>query len=175
MFLGRPLPIYAADEPIAELEPAELFVTCIARLWVLHHRDPQTVPADWRAGVAHMHISREAEDGFDALFALLAASAVRKIDIRCKCCPHLGDDEAWLLQLVCLLPNDRLAEAAAILGDWLPPIAVRRGLGPAQGFAAGLAVRGLIVPPRQAGPAAWRPRQPKPTSARPTGGTERRR
>ncbi len=150
MLLPRPAPLYATDEPIAELQPAELFVICLARLWVLHDRDSDTVPADWRAGFAHMHIDRAGEAGFDALFGLVAASAVRSIDIRCKRCPHLGEDEGWLLQLVCLLQEDRLAEAAAILGDWLPAGTVRLAAGPAQVFAAGLAVRGLSIPLRKA-------------------------
>jgi hypothetical protein len=145
MLLARPLPIYAADARIADLEPSELFVICIARLWVLHYRDPDGVPADWRAGFAHMHIDADGEAGFDALLASVAASAIRRIDIRCKGCPHLGDDEAWLLQLIGALQDDCLAQAAAILADWLPAGAVRRAIGPAQVFAAGLAARGLVM------------------------------
>jgi hypothetical protein len=108
---------------------------------VLHDRDPDAVPADWRAGFAHMHIDRDGEASFDALFGLVGASAIRSIDIRCKRCPHLGEDEGRLLQLVCLLQDDRLAEAAAILGDWLPAGTVRQAVGPAQVFAARLAAR----------------------------------
>jgi hypothetical protein len=150
MFLPRPLPVYATDAPIAELQPAELFAICVLRLWVLHHRDPETVTMDWRVGFAHMHIDQQGEAGFDALLSLVARSAIRTLDIRCKRCPHLGEDEGWLLQLVCLLQDDRIAEAAAILADWLPPAAVRRAMGPAQAFAAGLAARGLSIPRRPA-------------------------
>jgi hypothetical protein len=149
MFLARPLPIYQADAPIAQLQPAELFVICLARLWVLHYRNPDAMLAEWRAGFAHMHIDREGEIGFDALLALVASSAVRGIDIRCKRCPHLGGDEAWLLQLVGLLQRDRLAEAVAILAERLPAGAVRQAIGPAQSFAAGLAACGLAIPLRR--------------------------
>jgi hypothetical protein len=157
MFLARPLPAYAPDAPIKALEPAELFVLCIARLWVLHHRQPETVAADWRAGFAHMHMDGNSQAGFDALFATVAASAVRSIDIRCKTCPHLGEDEAWLLQLVSLLQQGGLAEAAAILAGWLPPNEVRQAIGPAHVFAAGLAARGLTVPLRPPAEAASAP------------------
>jgi len=150
MLLPRPVPTYATDTPIVELQPAELFVICLARLWVLHYRKPEEVPAHWRAGFAHMHIDSDGEAGFDALFGLIAASAVRNIDTRCKCCPHLGEDEGWLLQLICRLQDDQLAEAAAILRAWLPPGAVRRAFGSAQAFAAGLAARGLLIPLRDA-------------------------
>jgi hypothetical protein len=131
MFLPRPAPVYATDAPIADLQPSELFVICLARLWVLYDRDPDAVPADWHAGFAHMHIDRDGEASFDALFGLVAALAIRSIDIRCKRCPQLGEDERRLLQLVCLLQDDRLAEAAAILGDWLPAGIVRQAVGPA--------------------------------------------
>jgi hypothetical protein len=157
MFLGRPLPIYAADAPIVDLRAPELFVLCIARLWVMHHRYPDKVPADWRAGFAHMHVDRDGEAGFERLFELLAASAVRSLDIRCKCCPRLGGDEAWLLQLVGALQGDRLAEAASIFADWLPAPAVRWAIGPGQSFAAGLAARGLMMPSRQAAAVTRRP------------------
>jgi hypothetical protein len=157
MFLVRPLPIYAVDAPIAHLRSAELFVLCLVRLWVLHHCHPDEIPPDWRAGFAHMHIDHDGEAGFDQLFGLVAASAVRSLDIRCKCCPHLGEDEAWLLQLVRALQGDRLAEAASILADWLPAGAVRRAIGPAQAFAAGLAARGLVMPLRDAEAVTRRP------------------
>ena len=79
MFLPRPAPAYATDAPIVDLQPAELFVICLARLWVLHDRDPDAVPADWRAGFAHMHIDRDGEASFDELFGLVAASAIRAL------------------------------------------------------------------------------------------------
>jgi hypothetical protein len=97
-----------------------------------------------------MHIDRDSETGFDALLVLMAASPVRSLDIRCKCCPHLGDDEARLLQLVGSLQGGRLIEAAAILADWLSTGAVRGAFGPAQAFAAGLAGRGFMMPHHQA-------------------------
>jgi hypothetical protein len=96
-----------------------------------------------------MHIDNDGETGFEQLLGFVAAF-VRNIDIRWKCCPHLGTDEAWLLQLVGALQNDRLAEAAAILADWLPAGIVRRAIGPAQAFAAALATRGLAMPRRPA-------------------------
>lgn len=144
----RPEPVYVTDTPIVGLKPSELFVLCLVRLWVVHYRNPEMVPVDWREGFAHMHIDAASEEGFDQLFRLIATSATRNLDIRCKRCGHLGEDEGWLLQLVGLLQGDRLAEAAAILGGWLPAGTVSRAFGSAQVFAAGLAARGLLIPPR---------------------------
>lgn len=52
-----------------------------------------------------MHIAPEGEAGFDALFGLIASSAIRSLHIRCKRCPRLGEDEGWLLQLTSLLQD----------------------------------------------------------------------
>ena len=40
---------------------------------VLYDHDPDAVPADWHAGFAHMHIDRDGEASFDALFGLVFA------------------------------------------------------------------------------------------------------
>jgi hypothetical protein len=77
-------------------------------------------------------IEDEGAPAFDILFRIVLQSAKRPLDVRCPCCAHLGKDEAWLLQLASLLQRERLEEAAAVLGEWLPPSALRMALLPAK-------------------------------------------
>jgi hypothetical protein len=160
MFLSRPTATYVVDTAIAALSPVELFVICVTRLWVQHHRHTQTFPAEWRDGFTHMEIERESEAGFDQLFQCIATAAIRKLDIRCRRCAHLGEDEGWLLQLVHLLQCDRRVEAIAILSDWLSPTAVPLAIGQALAFARGLAARGLQMPLHQTDTATAHPSGP---------------
>lgn len=146
MFVLRPLTVYATDMPLAHLRTAELFVVCSLRLWVLGWRDRDAVSPDWRKGFAVAGIAGDGEAAFDELLRVVATTAVRSLDVRCKRCARLGEDEAWLLQLLSLLQRDRIAEAAAILSHWLPPSAVRLATGPAQVAAAALVASGLALP-----------------------------
>jgi hypothetical protein len=145
-----PRPVYAANTPLAELRTAELFVVAALRLWVLPYREPAGPHPDWRQGFVCAGIADEGAAGFDALFRIIAATALRPLDVRCRRCAHLGDDEAWLLQIVSLLQQQRRPDAMAILGEWVPPACVRIALAPAEQFAVGLAARSLTLPHRHA-------------------------
>jgi hypothetical protein len=78
----------------------------------------------------------------------------------------LGEDEAWLLQLGCVLQRRHFSEAAAILGNWLPPAALRIAVAPAERFAVGLAASGLHLPCRHAEAATVRLLAPEAHAAR---------
>ena len=152
MVLLRPVPAYPAETPLQRLCAVELFVVCTSRFWVADYRDDDCEYVSWRRGFAHAGISEEGAEGFDALLWVIAASARRTLDVRDVRCPRVGDDEAWLLQLVGSLQRDRLAEAVAILSDWLLPTGVRLALGPAQRLASALAGRALRIPDRRIDP-----------------------
>jgi hypothetical protein len=141
-------PVYAADTPMLELRTAELLVVASLRLWAAPYRDPDGTHADWRDGLAAAGVVEHAAPAFDALLQAIVASTRRSLDVRCKHCPHLGADEAWLLQLVSLLQRHRVTPAMAILADWLPATAARIALAPAQRFAMALGAGALIVPLR---------------------------
>jgi hypothetical protein len=158
MFLSPPRPLYETDQPIRVLLPAELFVLCLARLWILHHRAAGGAPADWREGFAHMKIDPAGEAGFNELFLHIVAAPIKTLDIRCCTCGQLGKGEGWLLQLVGLLQHGRIVEAQEMLQDWLSPIVVARALTAAKAFAIGLAACSLSVSPgRPAAAVARRP------------------
>lgn len=155
MVLLRPVPAYPSETPLQRLSAAELFVVCTLRFWVADYRDGDCEYASWRRGFAHARISGEGAEGFDALLWVIAASARRTLDVRDVRCPKLGDDEARLLQLTGSLQQDRLAEAVAVLSDWLPPAGVRLALGPAQRLASALAERALRIPDRRTDPSMF--------------------
>jgi hypothetical protein len=78
----------------------------------------------------------------------VAGAARRSLDVRCARCRKLGEDEAWLLQLISALQQERRLEAAAILADWLPVTAVQLATRLALGVARAMAGVGLVVPRR---------------------------
>jgi len=75
----------------------------------------------------------------------VVAVAHRPLDVRCARCPHLGEDEAWMLQLVSALQHGRCAEAELVLNLWMPPAAARMAMLPAAGFAQALSRARLVV------------------------------
>jgi hypothetical protein len=83
---------------------------------------------------------------FDALFQIMAATARRSLDIRCLRCTRLGEDEAWLLQLIGQLQRGEVAGATAILADWLPPAAARVAFAPAHELALAMLEGDLRIP-----------------------------
>jgi hypothetical protein len=88
-----------------------------------------------------------AHPAFDAFFRIVAA-ARRPLDVRCVRCAHLGEDEAWFLQLIGLLQRNRTREAEAILATWLPPTASRAAMPYAVIVAAAMVDHRLRVPHR---------------------------
>jgi hypothetical protein len=150
MHPSRPQPVYAANTPLIELGEAELLLVSTARLSALPYRDPTGTHPDWRPDFVRAGIEDDGVPSFEALFQIMAATALRPLDVRCLRCGYLGEDEAWLLQLVGLLQRGDAVAAAAILADWLPPAAVRIALAPAQDLALTLAEGGFRLPHRHA-------------------------
>jgi hypothetical protein len=150
--LAFPPAVYPADTPIAELQTAEMFLVATLRLWAAPHRDPTEHHAHWHQGFAAARL----EDGmtaFDALLRIVATAAQRLLDVRCVHCLHLGEDEAWFLQLISLLQRNRRQDAAMIMADWLPPAAARVALPYGIVLAAAMEGHGLTVPHRPSGTA----------------------
>jgi hypothetical protein len=141
------LPVYRGNAPIAELRVAEAFIVTALRL-AAPHREPERIHDHWWTGFVIAGIEEAGAIAFDSLFRRVVAAARRPLDVRCRRCPHLGADEAWLLQLVMLLQRGRQAEAEMVLSDWLPPAEARVAMMPALVFASALAGAGLLVPLR---------------------------
>jgi hypothetical protein len=148
MSLSRPAPVYPPNAPIAELRTAEQFLVSSIRLWAAPHLEPTGSHPDWRGAFVAAGIEEDGGADFDSLFRIVAGSARRPLDVRCARCRQLGEDEAWLLQLISALQQERRLEAAAILGDWLPTAALPLAIRLALGVARAMAGVGLVVPRR---------------------------
>ncbi len=139
--------VYADDTTLFDLCTAELFVVTVLRLWAAdYNRSTQFV--DWPAAFRAVGIEQGCAPEFGSLMRIVAGTARRPLDVRVRHCRGLGHDEGLLLRLASLMQHDRLVEASEILGDLLPPSAVRLAARAACLFAAGLATAGLVVPLR---------------------------
>jgi hypothetical protein len=146
-----PLPAVSRYElvAVAELETAELLLIGTLRLSLLQWRDPEGEHPDWRGGFETAEIAEDAVPAFDALLRIIAATARRRLDLRCRHCPALGADELRLLRILALMQRERDADAAALLADCLPPVALRMAMLPARGLAMALLQGGLLLPLRE--------------------------
>ncbi len=136
---------YPQNAPVAGLRTAEMYVVCAARLWVALHRGVEGAARDLDRGFSAAGVVEEGLAGLCRFFDTVAVSAGRGLDIRCVRCPHLGDDEAVLLQAVSQLQQGFQARAARLLEGWMPAAALRAALPPLTAFATALADAGLII------------------------------
>ncbi|WP_428246454.1 hypothetical protein [Ferrovibrio sp.] len=143
-------PSYPADTEVAQLRTAELFGMAAFRLWAAPYLNPDTDHPDWRLGFAAAGIGCGGLGGFDTLMLLLSSAASRPLEARCLHCTGLSRDEGLFLQLISHLQQGRADLAAAVLGQWLPPAAVRVALEPAEALAEAMAGAGLVMPRRRA-------------------------
>jgi hypothetical protein len=141
--------VYADDTSLFDLGTVELFVVTVLRLWVAGYGDAAW-RAQWPSAFRAAGIEPGGAPAFGSLMRTIAGAAHRSLDMRATACRRLGRDEGKMLHLVSLLQRDRMVEAVAVLGDWLPPAAVRLAARHASAFAAGLAHAGLVVPLRHA-------------------------
>jgi hypothetical protein len=148
MQLCRPEPAYPTNAPIEELRTPELFVLAALRHWVAPQRDPGGTHGDWRGAFEAASIEDTAAPSFDSFLRILGTAALAPLDVRCVKCARLGEDEAWMLQLVSLMQRDRVIEAAAILDHWLPRATARIAFAHVGSFAAAMAGARLVVPHR---------------------------
>lgn len=139
---------YAFEMPLAELRTAELLVVTTLRLYAASWRERDR--RKWQGGLSAAGLDGEATEAFADFFAIVAATARRKLDVGCPHCQILSPDEGLFLQLVGSLQRRRTREAAVILEDWIAPDAPLHGLTLIGTFAEALARSGLIIPPRQA-------------------------
>lgn len=133
---------------IGQLRTAELLVLAAARLWVADYLDPHRHGPNWRDGFRAAGLDRASGDQFDALFAVLAAGAIREICFHRPTCACLGADEALLLRVFFELQRGRAEAAARLLAAVLAPAAVRLALLPAGRVAMAMAGAGIFLPCR---------------------------
>ena len=137
--------MFVPNSPVLELDTAKLLAVTTMRLWVAPHREPYEDHPFWKSGLHAAGIAPYGVNGFDTLFWITLAAGRRELDVRCLNCPHLGLDEAWLLQLVNHSQFGLYQEAMHILGSWMIGPAVRAGIIHLNLFARALSDAGLIV------------------------------
>ena len=155
MSSGPTLPAYAANMPLTDLRTAELLVVAAIRLWIAPQRQAvcaHPVPV-WCGGFSLAGMDMADIAAFDSLLRIVATTAGRHLDLRCRHSIRLGADEVRLLCLVGLLQQNQRPAAAAMLGHWLPAAAARVALAPALCFATALRDCGLLLPSRHGLPA----------------------
>jgi hypothetical protein len=111
---------------------------------------------DWRLGLIAAGIGVPA---FDALMRIVAAAALRPLDIRGQSDPCVGAGEADLILAIGALQQGQERLVAAVLSDLLPRAAVRAALPPARMLAREFNRAGLVLlragAPRADAPPAW--------------------
>lgn len=163
----------------AELRPAEQGLVTGMRLWVAAFKRQEDA-----LGAARAHFDRQfnnsgalwgdRRNGDDAGLSLHAVlrnttlAARRPVDVRCPACGGLSPDEARLVDAAAWLQRGVAQPAAAALGDWLPPAALRLTLSPARGLAQALLAAEQALPLRRWDFAALAAAaEPAPADARP--------
>lgn len=139
---------YEADMPMCRLRTAELFLAQAFRLYASERIDSGRQWPDWRSGFVAAGIAADGVPAFERLFEIVTAVPRRPLNVRCVFSHYLSEDEGRLLQMVGLLQRRRTEAAEALLGDWIPPAAVRLAIPALQSLAFAMANVGLSVPPR---------------------------
>jgi hypothetical protein len=138
----------SADVMVEELETAELLLVAALRSFAVQCGNPAGPHRDWRDGFRAAAIDACAIPAFNALFEIISVAALRPLDVRCPHCRFLGDDERRFLRLETLLQQLRTHAAERILAEWLPMMAARMAMLPAQGLANAMTRTGLLLPVR---------------------------
>lgn len=135
---------------------AAQLVTWGMRSWVAACLRQAPVSADVPAAFARAGAG-EAWSGLDSVFGILAAVAVRPLDIRCIGCRRVSEDEIALLDLVAAVQQGDVTGVAERLAGLLPPAAARLALDGVEQWAHGLRAAGLHLAPRRlpAGSGRW--------------------
>jgi hypothetical protein len=134
---------YTPNMPLSELSAPEIFVVSSVRLWMLPHCCPSMEYPDWRAGFARAGISCAGALGFNTFCWILATSTSEPLQVRALHCTHLGEHEAWLLEIVSLLQSNKRSPAEVLLARRCARSGARLALAPIEAFANALASQRL--------------------------------
>jgi hypothetical protein len=133
---------YPTDELVEELTGSEWLLVGGLRLFAAQCREPGSVHRDWRDGFCAAGVAECCVPAFNALFKIVSAAAIRSLGVRYPDCRLVGGDEANLLRLTALLQRAETEAASAILASWLPHLAARMAMLPAQDLADAMAEPG---------------------------------
>lgn len=141
------------DDPLAgDPDTAERVILTAVRTW-LHpacasNANPR-LPHTWRDVLVEAGVHTDGLDHFDMMMSVLANSAARPLDMRCRCARELAYDEASLLQAIAHLQSTRGEAAMRVLNDWLPAFSVSGVLKLTRWFSISLLDAGLEIRARE--------------------------
>lgn len=154
---------YATDMALGPLQPPELFALATLRLWATAFRENDDQRKVFHRCFENAGLDEEAAGTFDGLLTVIAASAIRPLDVRCVTCSRLGEDEGGFMQVLALLQHDHALAAEQILDSWVQPGSVQPVLRRAHRFAMAMAAGELVFPlraaalPARIALASWQP------------------
>lgn len=148
--------MYADPQPTRDVDPfdeallyrhngPELIVLAALRAWLRPQCGAVQGELDWREALLGAGVSRDGMDYFEILLRSLLYVSPRPLDMRCRCCPALGKDEATILQAIALLQRGRFPETVALLGEWLEVPALSGVTKTIWRFAEALGDVGLLI------------------------------
>ena len=108
----------------ADLTPDETLLLRAIRIWVSAAKENRCGGPELMEHLA-AHGAANAGPSLHGILYNSSVAATRSIDVRCRRCPNLSPDEARLLHAVACGRYGLRTRAAELLGDWLPPAAVR--------------------------------------------------
>jgi hypothetical protein len=128
---------------------AELVVLAALRAWLRPQCGSTQTALDWREALLGAGMGVEAMECFDTLVRSLLHVSPRPLDMRCRCCPALGKDEARVLQTIALLQRGCFEAAVMQMGEWLEVPALSGVTKTMWRFAEVLGDAGLVVQVRE--------------------------
>lgn len=131
----------------AELSLPEQLLVWGMRAWVAHFKQGRPPCAGYARAFA-LAGTASAAVHLDQLLSLLAAGAVRGIDVRCPPCPSLSPDEALLLDAVARLQHEPVPALPESLCALMTATAARAATAPLIRLSVALLAAGHHLPLR---------------------------
>lgn len=107
--------------PLTSLDATERLLIWSVRRWIDGFKVGQNADD---AIIARLHTAqlRGIFLPLDALMQTISDTATRHVDMRCRDCPGVGDDEARLLFSIALVGSQKFPPARRLLSTFLPPV-----------------------------------------------------
>jgi hypothetical protein len=124
-------------------------VLAAMRAWLRPDCDAMRGRCAWRDVLLASGATADTFTHLDTLMRSLTIVVARPLDIRCRCCTHLGKDEEALLHGISLFQRKRVHEAVWNLAGWVSLPAASGVAKTLRRLAEALAESGIEVPIRE--------------------------
>jgi len=131
--------------PTLALDAAALVIVGALRAWVAPVLHPGRDHPAWQDVFSLARLPASAAAAFDRALRLIAARAIRSIDVRCPSCPAVSADERLLVAVVSALQRDLTVLGHRVLCDWLREGDAAEAVSALSHLAAALRGAGLVA------------------------------